>query len=209
MLTTLPSLLAVALTLGAGDLGSRLEDPVLAVLAEDEAMDFDLFGDTESVPREAIDPSVGARAQTRRSMLQTHQILGLSTLTLMTTTAVIGQINYMDLYGRGGARSGDYLLAHRIASYTTAGVFLSTAVFALFAPAPYERRGGFDNAMLHRLAVIGASAGLVTQVVLGFVTARSADAGNARNVETFATIHQAVGYTTLGLMTVAATVWLF
>lgn len=209
MLTTLSSLLAVAFTLGAGDLGSKLDDPVLAVLAEEEAMDFDLFGDTEAMPREAIDPSVGARAQTRRSMLQTHQILGLSTLTLMTTTAVIGQINFTDLYGKGGARSGDYLLAHRIASYTTAGVFLSTAVFALFAPTPYERRSGFDSGMLHRIGVIGASAGLVTQVVLGFVAARSADAGNARNLETYATVHQAVGYTTLGLMAVAATVWVF
>lgn len=61
MLTTLSSLLAVAFTLGAGDLGSKLDDPVLAVLAEEEAMDFDLFGDTEAMPREAIDPSEGAR----------------------------------------------------------------------------------------------------------------------------------------------------
>src|SRR5690606_12980579 len=63
--------------------------------------------------------------------------------------------------------------------------------------------------LLHRIAVIGASAGLVTQVVLGFVAARSADAGNARSLETYATVHQAVGYTTLGLMAVAATVWVF
>lgn len=203
----LASMLAVFL-LGAGDVGSWLEDPVVALLAEGE-LDFDLFGDTERVRQEAIDPSVGERAITRRTMLQTHQILGLSTLALMTTTSVIGQINYNDLYGKGGGRTGDYALAHRIASYSTAGIFLGSAIFALFAPVPYERKGGFDSSTVHRIAVIGASAGLLTQVALGFVAARSADAGNPKNLETYATAHQVIGYTTLGLMAVAATVWVF
>lgn len=202
----LAPLLAVFL-LGAGDAG-QLEDPVLALLEEEE-MDFDLFGDTEQTRREAVDPSVGERALTRRSMLQTHQILGLSTLALMATSTVLGQVNHSDLHGAGGGRSGDYRLAHQIVTYSTAGLFLGSAVFALFAPVSYEREGGFDASTAHRVAVIGASAGLLTQVVLGFVSARSADAGNPKNLETYATAHQVVGYTTLGLMTVAATVWVF
>lgn len=201
----LASLFALFL-LGAGDTDSRLEDPVLALLQEE--MDFDLFEDGKDAPMEAVDPSVGDRSLTRRSMLQTHQFLGLSTLALMTTSVVLGQVNHNDLHGSGG-RSGDFLLAHRIATYSTAGAFLGTAIFALFAPVPYERKGGFDSGTVHRMAVIGASAGLLTQVVLGFVAARSADAGNPYNVETYATAHQVIGYTTLGLMTVAATVWLF
>lgn len=204
----LAPLLALFL-LGPIDAASQLEDPVLALLLEEEGLDFDLFGDTEKVRREAIDPTVGARAETRRGMLQTHQILGLSSLALMTTSTVLGQLNYSDLHGAGGGRSGDYLLAHRIAAYSTAGFFLGTAAFALFAPVPYERRSGFDSGTVHRIAVIGASAGLVTQVVLGFVAARSADAGNAKHYETYATVHQAVGYATLGMMAVAATVWVF
>jgi len=204
MIATVSTLLVAQLLLGGADGRPFLEDPAPA---EDEAIDFDLFGDTESTS--TIDPTVERLAQARRSMLQTHQILGLSTLGLMAGTAVVGQLNYSDLYGKGGARSGDFLLLHRISSYATAGAFLSTAAFALFAPVPYERRSGFDTGTLHRIAVIGVSAGLVTQVVLGFVAARSADAGNARNLETYAAVHQAVGYTTLGLMTVAASVWLF
>lgn len=204
----LGALLAIFL-LGPAEGSASLRDPVLALLAEDQELDFDLFGDMEEVRREAIDPSVGERAETRRSMLQTHQILGLSSLTLMATSTVIGQLNYTDLHGSGGARSGDYLLAHRIAAYSTAGFFLGTAAYALLAPVPYERKRGFDSSTLHRIAVIGASAGLVTQVVLGFVAARTADAGNPRNFETYATVHQAVGYATLGMMAVAATVWVF
>lgn len=193
-------------------LGSAVTPPspggALRLFQEEEGLDFDLFGDTAEVREMAIDPLVGAQAETRRSMLQTHQILGLSSLALMTTSVVLGQLNYADLHG-GGARSGDFLLAHRISAYSTAGVFLGTAVFALFAPTPYEREGGFDSGSVHRIAVIGASAGLVTQVVLGFVAARSADAGNAVNYDSYASAHQLVGYATLGLMAVAATVWVF
>lgn len=206
MFAAIPTLLAVQFFLGAADLRLAPDDPAPE---EEGRIDFDLFGDTAASQKGAIDPALDRQVQARRSMLQTHQILGLGTLGLMAGNAVVGQLNYSDLYGRGGARTGDFLLLHRISSYATAGAFLTTAAFALFAPTPYERSGGFDTGTLHRIAVIGASAGLVTQVVLGFVAARSADAGNSRNLVTYATVHQAVGYTTLGLMSVAASVWLF
>ncbi len=182
--------------------------PALALL-EEEGLDFDLFGESDTARRVEMDPRFAQQVAKRRTMLQVHQVFGLSSLAAMATSTVLGQLNYGDLHGAGGARSGDYLLAHRIAAYSTAGLFLGTAAFALFAPVPYERRSGFDAGTAHRIAVIGASAGLLTQVALGFVAARSADAGNARNYTTYARVHQAVGYATLGMMAVAASVWVF
>lgn len=173
-----------------------------------DSMDFDLFGDTEEQKEASIDPTLAGRIETRRTMLQTHQILGLSTLALMTTSAVLGQLNYTDVYG-GGGRTGDYLMAHRVATYSSAGAFLATATFSVFAPVPFEKDPGFDTATAHKIAVIGATAGMLTQVGLGFATARAADAGNARNLKRYAQIHQAVGYSTVGLMAIATGVWVF
>ncbi|HEY0840529.1 MAG TPA: hypothetical protein VGD74_10120, partial [Vulgatibacter sp.] len=105
----------------AGDPGGGSSD------AGPGSMDFDLFGDTEAQKEASIDPTLAGRIETRRTMLQTHQILGLSTLALMTTSAVLGQLNYMDVYGGGGGRTGDFLTAHRVATYSSAGAFLATA----------------------------------------------------------------------------------
>ena len=43
-------------------------------------------------------------------MLNTHQILGFSTLGLMAATAVVGQLNYNDIYTHGGGHSGDFIV---------------------------------------------------------------------------------------------------
>ena len=174
-----------------------------------DSMEFDLFGDTEQQKEASIDPGLADRIETRRTMLQTHQILGLSTLALMTTSMVLGQLNYSDVYGAGGGRSGDFLVAHRVATYSSAGAFLATATFSVFAPVPFEKDPGFDTATAHKIAVIGATAGMLAQVGLGFATARAADAGNARDLKRYAQIHQAIGYSTVGLMAIATSVWIF
>lgn len=146
----------------------------------------------------------------RRTMLKTHQVLGLTTLGLMATTVILGQLNYSDLYGRNGGKTGNYLLPHQIGAYATTGAFVATASFSLFAPNPYARkRQGIDTAILHKTAVGVATAGMVTQIVLGFITARSADSGNADHLAKWAKAHQAVGYTTFGALATAATVWIF
>lgn len=186
----------------AGDPGGSAPD------AAGGSMDFDLFGDTEKQKEASIDPTLAGRIETRRTMLQAHQILGLSTLALMTTSAVLGQLNYTDVYG-GGGRTGDYLMAHRVATYSSAGAFLATATFSVFAPVPFEKEPGFDTAIAHKIAVIGATAGMLAQVGLGFATARAADAGNASDLKKFAQIHQVVGYSTVGLMAIATGVWIF
>lgn len=207
------SLVAIVMYLTALPAWATPPHPALAEAAKtpaNPALDFNLFDESGSAPATAPGDAdaIAAKALTRRSRLRTHQILGTITWTLMAATAVIGQLNYNDTYG-GGQGSGRWLMPHRILSYSTAAAFATTATFALLAPQPYRKPLSLDTALVHRIAVIGASAGMVTQVVLGFITARQAQAGNDRNLKTMAKTHLAVGYTTLGFMTVAGAVWMF
>ena len=207
-----------ALVLGAGpatspDTASESAPP--AVAAEPSAatsagasdFDFDLL--PPPPPPTALDLDRLHQVDSRRSMLRTHQILGLSTLALMTATVVLGQLSYNDMYG-GGGQSGNLRLPHRILAYTTTGSFIATASFSLFAPTPYPKdHNGVDTAMVHKVANGVAAAGMVAQVALGFVTARAADAGNGRHLHTYARAHQVVGYATLASLATAACVWAF
>lgn len=175
------------------------------------SFDFDLMAPATALspPPAAVDPHLGELAQKRRSMLRTHQILGLTTLGLMAATVAVGQLNYNDIYTPGGGHTGDFLVPKRMLGYSTFAAFLATGGFSLLAPEPYEKDEGFDTATLHKASVAMATVGMVSQVVLGFITGRTADAGNATHLQAMAKAHQVIGYSTLGLMTVAATVWLF
>lgn len=148
------------------------------------------------------------KAKTRRWMLTTHQTLGIATWALMAATVVVGQLHYNELYG-GGSGSLTYRTPHRWLVVSTSAAFATTAAFSLFAPSPYEKPLRFDTGLLHRIAVIGATAGMLTQAALGWVTARRAEAGNPNNLRTYARTHQILGYTTLGFLTVAGVVWVF
>lgn len=93
-------------------------------------------------------------------------------------------------------------------AYTTTGLFITTAVFSVFAPEPFEKESqGLDRITIHKIAVIGASLGMATQMGLGIVTARSADAGQQR--ASLAKTHMVVGWSTLALMSTAALTWIF
>jgi hypothetical protein len=172
------------------------------------ASDFNF--DLIETPAPVADLKLDRAITTRRTMLQAHQAMGLTTLSLMAATVVLGQLNYNDMYTRAGAHRGNLALSHRILAYTTSGAFVATASLSLFAPVPYEKRApGLDTATIHRTSVALASAGMVTQLVLGFVTARQADAGNGHRLEGYIKAHQIIGYTTLACLTTAAVVWVF
>jgi hypothetical protein len=178
--------------------------------AEGGEDDFDLFGDTARREAELADPGLEKDIGRRRAMLRTHQLLGLTTLGLMTATAIVGQVNYANTYGDGADGSDGLRVPHMVLSYTTVAAFATTAGFSLLAPEPVERESsGIDTVTLHKLAVIGAAAGMLAQAGLGFTAARSADAGHPTRPGDLAAIHQVIGWTTLGFMTAAAAVWLF
>src|SRR5690606_33230327 len=98
MFAAIPTLLAVQFFLEAADLRLAPDDPAPE---EEGRIDFDLFGDTAASQKGPIDPALDRQVQARRSMLQTHQILGLGTLGLMAGNAVVGQLNYSATEGAG------------------------------------------------------------------------------------------------------------
>jgi hypothetical protein len=188
--------------------------PIPTPTASDKpaGLDFEFFGpeDASTSGTHSADKiaNTSALAQKRRHRLGIHQFLGLTTWAFMGASCIIGQLNYHDLYG-GGSGRGSYQMPHRLLVYSTAGLFTATGIYALLAPQPYKKPLKFDSGLIHRIAAIGATAGMVAEVVLGFITARTADAGNPSGIKQMATIHDAVGWTTFGFMTAAGTAWIF
>lgn len=185
--------------------------------APSDTFDFDFFAPPPGTDsgqgatagdRLALDqPDLASQVKTRRLLLTAHQTLGITTWALMAATTVIGQLHYRELYGGGGGTL-KYKTTHRWLALSTGVAFAATGTLAVLAPTPYDRPLRFDTGLIHRIAAAGATAGMVTQIVLGWVTARRAEAGNP-NSPSYARAHQVVGYTTLGFLTVAGLVWVF
>ena len=169
--------------------------------------------DFELLPKEATpDAATLARQRElerqlakRRSLLLYHQIGGFLMLGSLTTTAVLGQLDYLDKYG-GGGDVGTYRVWHRWVAVATTAIFAGTASLAVFAPAPIEKPARLDTATLHKIAMTVAAAGMATQIVLGIVTASKEGQPAQRD---FALAHQIVGYATLGAALTGFTVLLF
>jgi hypothetical protein len=188
--------------------------PAAKLDGQSPQLNFDFFGEAPK-PGLVLTPAetqredvVGEAAKKRRHRLEVHQLLGMTTWGFMLAASVVGQLNYNDLYG-GGSGKGTWLMPHRVLVYSTAILYGTTAGYALFAPKPYAKPLKLDTGLLHRVAAIGASAGMVAQMVLGFITARTADAGNGSDLKRNAKIHDVLGWTTFGFMTVAGTAWIF
>jgi hypothetical protein len=152
-------------------------------------------------PPATPDPEAVARRQAlerdlqqRRKLLQLHQLGGMLTLASLGATVVFGQLNYIDRYGGGGDTRRWYEW-HRYSAFTSAALFAGTGALALFAPSPLEKPARLDTAMLHRIAMGVATAGMVSQLILGFVTASK---GGSISQRDFALAHQIIGYTTFG-----------
>jgi len=163
--------------------------------AQSPDQDFDLLA-----PKKAPDEATRQRElelmhelQTRRTMLQLHQIGGYATLATVTAAVVLGQINYLDKYA-GGGDTGKWVTPHAIAAFTAAGVFTATGLLAVLAPSPLEKPVRLDTVTLHKIAMAVATAGFVAQVVLGPITASKEGQVSQRD---FALAHQIIGYTTL------------
>jgi hypothetical protein len=175
-------------------------------------LDFQFFEpDAAAAPgadSAAKSATIAELSKKRRHRLETHQFLGLTTWAFMAASCIIGQLNYNDLYG-GGSGRGSYMMPHRLLVYSTTGLFTATGIYALLAPQPYKKPLKFDTGLVHRIAALGATAGMLTEVVLGFLTARTADSGNSSGIKSMAKVHDAIGWTTFGFMTVAGAAWIF
>ncbi len=167
-------------------------------------LDFDLLEAAPDAP--AADPAFERRVARRRAMLKVHQGLGIATWTAMAATVTVGQLHFDDRF-RGGGDTGRYRGAHRALAYSTAALFTTAGALALFSPEPYAKGPArLDTATLHEVSMGVATAGMLAQIALG-VAARG-KAGTTRERD-LAAAHQAVGYATLGAMTVGAVVLFF
>lgn len=166
--------------------------------------------DIDLLPEEPkIDPAKQAeldrQLELRRKMLQWHQAAGFVTIGALSATVVLGQLDYLDKYG-GRGDTGKYHLWHRWVAFSSAAIFAGTASLAVFAPVPIEKATKLDTATLHKVAMAIASAGMVTQIVLGIVTASKEGQISQRD---FALAHEIVGYTTLAATLTGFTVLTF
>ncbi len=170
------------------------------------ALDFDLFGDAPkptapgaqlAAAAKGVDPLVIAQqVRTRRRMLQLHQGFGFATLALLAATVVIGQLNYIDKYG-GGDFTERYQTPHLGLALASTATFATTGILGLAAPTPYKKPIRADAALLHKVMMGLATAGMVTQLALGFVTAAK---GGDLIQRDLALGHLVAGYATFAAM---------
>ena len=206
----LPTLALLALALAADPAVGAPAAPSPAAAAApapppDLSLDFDLLA--RPSPAAAPDAAaLEARVKERRWKLRLHQGLGLATWTALAATVVVGQLDFDDRF-RGGGDTGRYHRAHKLLAYSSAGLFAGTAALALLAPEPYAKRTGrLDGALVHKIAMGTAAVGMVIQVALGLASRHAAGTVRERSL---ASVHQAVGYATLGAMTVGGLSFVF
>jgi hypothetical protein len=174
-------------------------------------MSFDLFGNEQkkSPLDEARDKERLAKlersAQLRRKLLLSHQAIGFATLGVLAATMVLGTLEYVDKYG-GGDDSGIYYNAHLGLAVTSGGLFAATGILALAAPNPYPKPIKFDPALVHKIAMAVATAGMVTQFVLGPVIAAREGQLDQRNL---ALAHLITGWGTFGFMGAGVLAYVF
>jgi hypothetical protein len=173
-----------------------------------EGLNFDFFGDsTKSSPPDAkCQAELDAKVKRRRRMLQAHQAFGFITLGLLGATLVVGQINYDDKFSRDGTYSGVYQLPHLGLAAASAATFMTTGLLALLAPNPYAKPIKADAALVHKVMMGLATAGMVTQLILGPISSSREGKLEQRD---FALGHLAMGYATFVLMAAGALAYVF
>ncbi len=186
---------------------------VLLLAAPARAGDFD-FDLTPTRPPSAEEKAAQAEkaarldraVKTRRAVLRAHQGFGFATLALMAVTLVLGQLNYQDKFSRDGEYTRVYQEPHLALAVGSAALFATTGILALSAPNPYPKPIKADAALAHKLLMACATAGMVTQLVLGPIAATK---GGQLGERDFATAHLAVGYSTFALMAAGVLSYVF
>lgn len=115
----------------------------------------------------------------RRTLLNLHQVGGFLTLATMLATAFAGQMII-----NGDESYEDW---HKPLAYTTAGLYFTTASFALLAPPPVIRRPGFNSIALHKTLAWVHFSGMVATPIMGLAFGKDKD----KRI-----FHQAAGYAT-------------
>ncbi|MBL9004795.1 MAG: hypothetical protein JNJ46_11145 [Myxococcales bacterium] len=193
---------------GAATASPAASSPQPAAAGDD--FNFDLMGENQKSPEQIKEEQeksarIERLGKIRRPMLSTHQIMGFVTLAALTATVVVGQLNHYDMY-LSGDQTGRYRYAHLGLGIGTAALFGSTGFLAVFAPNPYPKPVRFDTALLHKVAMILATAGMATQIILGPI---AVDRIGRVDQSRLALGHVITGYATWAFMTTGMIAYLF
>jgi hypothetical protein len=175
------------------------------------AFDFDLGGEKKKSPEdEAKEQKRLAKLEkdvsVRRKLLISHQALGFATLAVFAAQLVIGQLHYQDKYSRDGTLTNVYETPHLALGVTTATLFASTGIVALAAPNPYPKPLKFDAALVHKLSMAVAAAGMAAQIIMGPISAHRDGNLDQRD---FAVAHLVTGYVTFAFMSAGVLSYVF
>jgi cytochrome b561 len=169
-------------------------------------LDFNLLGDEKPKERTPAEIRLEEQEKLRRTMLTTHQVVGLSTLGLLAVTVVFGQLNYNDRFSPSAANTAKYEYIHETLALATLLGFATTGALGLLAPKPDDRPRGFDTTAVHKICMAAAALGMMTELGLGFYTAGRTGYINQKEL---AQIHDVTGFSTLGFMTIGAGAFIF
>jgi hypothetical protein len=138
-------------------------------------------------------------------MLKTHQALGFVTLGLLAATMVLGHLDYYDKYG-GGGDTGRYLMAHGGLAGLATVTFATTGILGVAAPNPYPKPIRFDAALVHKLSMALATTAMLTQIILGPITATREGQLDQRD---YARAHLGIGWASFGFMAAGTLAYVF
>jgi hypothetical protein len=200
--------LAMAAEVGPPSGGADAQAPKQSAVATTPDLNYDLLGDSS----QPVDPRAQERAlrierqaKTRRKVLVAHQAIGFAALAALTATVIIGHLSYNDLYGSGDF-TGRYQTAHLGLAVSTSALFASSGLLGVFAPNPYPKPIRLDTALIHKVSMALATAGMATQIVLGAVTAGRVGRSDQADL---ALGHVVVGYATWAFMATGVVAYFF
>jgi hypothetical protein len=117
----------------------------------------------------------------------------------------VGQLNFDDRY-RGFGDTGRYKGWHTGLVVGSSSLFVGTGLLGLLAPTPFEKEFRWDTITFHKIFMSLATAGMLSQVLLGRLTADRE--GRLSQVD-LVRAHQVLGYATMGAVTAGALMIVF
>ena len=199
----------------AGDATAPVAAPTAAPAAATGGaagdLNFDLLDDgkktatgpsLEEVKRQQ---AIERQVRIRRPMLIAHQAIGFVTLAALAATVVTATSTTTT-----NTRAATTAAATRRRTRGSASrprlPLGTTGLLAVFAPNPYPKPIRLDTALIHKLSMILATAGMVTQIVLGPITANRV---GYQNQSSLALAHVVTGYATWAFMATGTIAYFF
>ncbi len=153
----------------------------------------------------AANAALDGKVRLRRRMLTAHQAIGFVTLAALAATCVVGQLNYYDKYMSGDFNE-QYARPHLWLGIGTTALFAVTGLLAVAAPNPYPKEVKFDTALVHKISMAIATAGMVAQMVMGPITSYRVGHSDQQD---WALAHLVTGWATFGFMALGVVTYVF